>query len=154
MPRVGRRRCARVEEVQDVGKVGVRNELVGNCNNESVGMRGLSSIRNERPLQPRKEVGFVSSAKIQWWWQIDRSQEQFKPWRRFSGTWSALCDKIICIPFQFSGEADQWFEEYRKTLYVEQFKNVSWEELKEDFIEKFILLGYHIRKETECQNLC
>ena len=57
------------------------------------------------------------------------------------------------MPYQLVGEADLWWEDLQKSLSEEQVAALTWNEFKEEFLEKFIPLSHRLQREAEFHNL-
>ncbi|XP_042012104.1 uncharacterized protein LOC121760512 [Salvia splendens] len=62
-------------------------------------------------------------------------------------------ERLICVPFQLKGSADYWWEARKKIMGAQELTNMTWEQFKEGFYEKYIPKSYRKNKEMEFYNL-
>ena len=63
------------------------------------------------------------------------------------------CDKAELATYQLKGEAQVWYEQWRSERPLES-ELVDWEEVKEDFLDRFFTLGWIEKNMVEFMNLC
>ncbi|MEJ1821087.1 retroviral-like aspartic protease family protein [Escherichia coli] len=62
-------------------------------------------------------------------------------------------EKLNCAIFQLTDEADFWWESVRRTLTPGQWARYTWEDFKEELMEKYVPGVYRQRRQNEFWNL-
>lgn len=61
--------------------------------------------------------------------------------------------RVSCATFQLTGDADYWWESHKRTITAERLAAFTWNDFKQDVMQKYIPNCYRERKENEFLHL-